>query len=783
MNRQMWPWGLFRPDPVVRQRASLQDWIQRLLIGLACLWLLLGVVLPLLELLARATRVELPVAIEMPSAQEMTADPFRGEIAVAGYTLLLMAEGDYGQIYLNNQAVASDGYLSSPDLEIWFSRETLQKVIVRGLPPGRYVQTRQGIRPIVIEPAPASSTETPRWMVDGRTMPPDTRTLVVNRFIGLANFMQYFGIRGLTQGQLLAAMGAILSAIGLAVAPLFWSGWKMVHLGRAITALILLLLLLQAGWGAHRIYVHSGYSNLAQSAWNSLAVGLATTLIAVTLAFVYAYGMTRTCMRGKTVFRVIAMLPLFAPTMLFGLSLVYLFGNQGLITTGFFGYLGWLAWDINLYGFTGIVLAEVAFTFPPAMMILSVALTHTDARLYEAAASLGAGPLRTFFTVTLPGVKYGLLSAIFVCFTLSFTDFGAPKVVGGHFNVLAVDIYKQVVGQQNFGMGATVSIILLAPTLLAFIADRMVQRRSHAALTARSVPLIPAPTPGRDVLFTIFCSLIALMILAMLFTAGMGSLIKIWPYALSHPELYPERWTLAHYTFRDVGGGGYQAFWTSMRMAAYTALFGALITFVSAWLIEKTKGAQRLRQSAYLLSIAPLALPGLVIGIAYVFFFNQLTLGIPFTGLKMANPFLFLYGTMALLVISNIIHFYTVSFLTATTALRQLDKEFEVVSESMGAPFYRIFFKVTVPVCFPAIVEIAAYYFVSATATVSAVIFLYSSRLPLASVAVVNMDDAGDTAAAAAMCMLIVLANILVRSAAEGIGWLFARKTQAWRRA
>jgi len=230
-----------------------------------------------------------------------------------------------------------------------------------------------------------------------------------------------------------------------------------------------------------------------------------------------------------------------------------------------------------------------------------------------------------------------------------------------------------------------------------------------------------------------------------------------------------------------VGGGGYDAFRNSMRMAAYTALFGTIITFVSAYLIEKTKGADRLRQGAYLLSIIPLALPGLVIGIAYVFFFNKPFFAIPFTGIQAANPFQFIYGTLAILVLSNIIHFYTVAFLTATTALRQLDKEFEVVSESMGVPFYRTFFKVTVPICFPAILEIAAYYFVSATATVSAVIFLYSSRLPLASVAVVNMDDAGDTAAAAAMCMLIVLANIFVRSLAEGAGRMFTRKTQVWR--
>jgi iron(III) transport system permease protein len=164
-----------------------------------------------------------------------------------------------------------------------------------------------------------------------------------------------------------------------------------------------------------------------------------------------------------------------------------------------------------------------------------------------------------------------------------------------------------------------------------------------------------------------------------------------------------------------------------------------------------------------------------------VFFFNKPTFSLPFIDLQIANPFTFIYGTMAILVLSNIVHFYTVSFLTATTALRQLDKEFEIVSESMAVPFYRTFFRVTVPVCFPAIVEIAAYFFVSAMATVSAVIFLYNSHLPLASVAVVNMDDAGDTAAAAAMCMLIVVVNILVRLGAEGICWLFAGKTRQWR--
>ncbi len=514
-------------------------------------------------------------------------------------------------------------------------------------------------------------------------------------------------------------------------------------------------------------------ASLYHSVYNSMYVSVMTTLVAVVLAFVYAYAITRTRIVGKPFFRLVAMLPLYAPTMLYGLSLVYLFGNKGMITTGFFGHLPWLAFDIGLYGPVGIIMAEIVFAFPAAFMILMVSLLNTDARLYEAALSLGAGRLRVFMTVTLPGVKFGLMSAIFVCFTLCFTDFGAPKIVGGNYNVLAVDIYKQVIGQQNFGMGATISIILLVPALISFIADRLIQRRQVVAMTARSVPYTPKKKLGLDTLMFSVCALIAGFILAMLLAAGFGSIVKMWPYNFAIG--------LWHYTFADVGGGGYAAFWNSVRMATYTAVVGTVVTFVSAYLIEKTRRVFLLRQAAYLLSIIPLALPGLVIGISYIFFFNRPSFDVPLLGTSIPNPFNFLYGTIWIMVLSNIIHFYTVSFLTSTSALRQLDKEFETVSESMSVPFTATFFRVTVPVCLPAIIEVAMFYFVSAMATVSAVIFLYSADTAVASVAVVNMDDAGDQAPAAAMCMLIVVTNILVRSLSEVLNSVLARSTQAWR--
>lgn len=507
---------------------------------------------------------------------------------------------------------------------------------------------------------------------------------------------------------------------------------------------------------------------LSRSIGNSLAVALATTLISVPLGFAFAWSLTRTCMPGKGIFKSIAMMPLFAPTLLNGIALIYLFGRKGLITKGFFGLLPGIS--LPLYGPVGIIVSEVIYTFPQAMLILSIALAITDARLYEAATSMGAGRMRIFFTVTLPGIKYGLVSAFFVCFILAFTDFGAPKVVGGNFNILATDIYKQVIGQQNFVMGAVVSVVLLIPTVIAFIVDRIVQQKQVAMIAAKSVPLVNRPDTLRDYAALGFCSMIASAILAFYATALFASLVKVWPYQL----------TLGfwHYQFSGMGGGGYAAFFNSIRMSFYSAVLGTSVTFVTAYLVEKIRVMAPVRQGVYFLSILPLALPGLVIGLSYIFFFNAR--GWTVMGAFFPNPFNFLYATMGILVLSNIVHFYTVGFLTASTALKQMDIEFEQVSDSMGVPFYKTFFRVTLPVSLPAILEVGSYYFVNSMATVSAVIFLYSADIPLASVAIANMDDAGDIAPACAMSMLVVFTNIIVRLAYVLGTKKIKERTQAW---
>ena len=545
---------------------------------------------------------------------------------------------------------------------------------------------------------------------------------------------------------------------------LMGGGLLVLALYLAVTLLVpLVIMLAKSAQDSEGAYV--GLANFVQyfsnpalsgAIGNSLWVSALATLIVIALAFGYAYALTRSCIPFKGFFRLVAMAPLLAPSLLSAIALIYLFGNQGALK-------GWLFGE-SIYGPIGIVMGSVFWTFPHALIILITALSTADARLYEASESLGASRWRTFTTVTLPGARYGLISAIFVVFTLVITDFGVPKVIGGQFNMLATDIYKQVVGQQNFQMGAVVSLILLLPAVLAFFVERWAQTRQSSAVSSRAVPYQPKPRRARDLALLGLVGVVALLILGILGMAASASLAKLWPYNLSL--------TLSHYDFSNADGSTWASYGNSIRMALYTALFGSLIVFAGAYLVEKARVAKSLRTATHMLALIPMAVPGMVLGLAYIFFFNA-----------PGNPLNFVYGSMTILVLATIAHFYTVSHLTALTALKQLDPEFESVSASLKTPFYRTFWRVTTPMCLPAILDIAIYFFINAMTTVSAVVFLYAPHTTLASVAVLNMDDAGDTAPAAAMAMLIVYTSAGVRLLhAWASRWLL-RHTQAWRRA
>nr|WP_315430110.1 putative 2-aminoethylphosphonate ABC transporter permease subunit [uncultured Albidiferax sp.] len=496
---------------------------------------------------------------------------------------------------------------------------------------------------------------------------------------------------------------------------------------------------------------------LLQSLWHSVWVSVLVTLIVLPLAFTFAYAITRSCMPFKGLLRTITLLPLLAPSLLSAISLIYWFGNQG-VAKEFWRSLGF----DGIYGPSGIVLAECFAVFPHVLMVLVSALTLADARLYEAADALGTSTWRKFYTITLPGAKYGLISAALISLTLVVTDFGIPKVVGGNFNVLATDVFKLVIGQQDFQRGAVVALLLLTPAVLTFVVDYFVQRKQTAMLSARAVPLVPKPALAFDAAMMLFCCSICALMLAVFCMAVFASFATLWPYNLAP--------SLVHYVSGLVDAELGEAFANSLKLAAGTAVIGPLVVFVGAYLLEKTRGLDWSRPLIRLMAMLPMAVPGLVLGLGYIFFFNA-----------PQNPLNFLYQTGGLLVLCTIVHFYTTGHLTMLTALKALDAEFESVSGSLKVPFYVTFFRVTLPICLPTLLDVSRYFFINAVTTISAVVFLYSPDTKLASVAILNLDEAGDTGPAAAMAVLIAGASLLVTLLYLALGKLVEKRTQAWR--
>jgi len=489
-------------------------------------------------------------------------------------------------------------------------------------------------------------------------------------------------------GLVLGLLGVLLIAIALPVGALlgrsFWSADGQF-----------------SGLAQYMAYART--PGVAQSLFNSLWLSATSSTLCVALAYGYAYGVVRSRMPLAAWFRAIALVPLLAPSLLMAISLIYLFGAQGLLKS-------WL-WGGSAYGPFGIILGSVLWTFPHALMILCTTLASGDARLYEAAATLGAGRWRSFCQVTLPSSRYGLLIAWIVVFVLVVTDFGVPKVIGGNTPMLATDIYKQVIGQHNLSMGAVVAMLLLVPAGLAFAAERHLRARQAATMAVRAIPLVPQASALRDRAALLYCSTVAMALLAVMGTAMLASLVTFWPYNLSLG--------FKHYQFDMMDGGGWASYGNSLAMAAATAVVGALLSFLSAYLVAKPTGWARARQWLHAVATLPMAVPGLALGLGYILFFNAAS-----------NPLHFLYGSLGILVLCSVAHFFSVAHITQLTALQQLDAEYERVADSMGVPFWTLLWRVHLPVCLPAVMQVAGYFFVNAMTTVSAVVFLYAPENP-----------------------------------------------------
>ncbi|WP_113912868.1 ABC transporter permease subunit [Roseovarius dicentrarchi] len=475
---------------------------------------------------------------------------------------------------------------------------------------------------------------------------------------------------------------------------------------------------------------------------NSLGMAGLSAIGAVTLSYFYAYALQRTNVVLKSVLRMVVMAPLFAPSLIQAQGLIFLLGRNGVFNR-------FLGFELDIYGFWGVTIANTLYTFPYAFLILSAALAVADARLYEGAIVMGAKPWKIFRTVTLPSTRYGIAAAVFVAFSLSITDFGNAIVIGGDFSVLATEIYNKVIGQAQFHLGAVIGVVLLVPAALSKLIVGYISKRQHSQVTDKSVALDVRPNLRRDLAYGIYATLIAILFLSIPLIVFFASLVKLWPYNMTL--------TLEHYAF-DVQNGT-EPLWNSIGVALATATLGVVAVFSAS--IVTMKFRTPLSGPISFLSTLPASIPGMVLGLGYVLAFNSL-----------ANPLNFLYGTFPLIVLLYIYYNHAQGFLITTTSLKQVSATFDEASTMLGAGALRTLFKVTLPLLWPTLLGVGVFFFMRAMVSLSAVIFLITPQTQVAAVSVLQLADRGATnqAAAFSVCiMAIVMAMLLI---VRGILWL-----------
>jgi iron(III) transport system permease protein len=459
---------------------------------------------------------------------------------------------------------------------------------------------------------------------------------------------------------------------------------------------------------------------------SSLAAGTGT-VISMTVAYLFALCAVRTNARFREAFSVFVTLPMLIPSISHGMGLVILLGANGIFTR-------LLGLTHSLYGFPGIVMGSVLYAFPVAFLMLADILKYEDGSAYEAAAVLGIPRFRQFLSITFPYLRKPLISAIFATFTLIFTDYGVPLMIGGRFITLPVLMYQEVIGLLNFSRGSVIGSFLLIPAVVAFIFDTLSRDRGGQSFVVQKKA--KGEHKVRDWIAFAWCVLICALIALPIMMFGFLTFIAGYPRDLS--------FSLANITkTMNIGAGRYLA--NSLIIALGVSLLGTALSYLIAYCTARTPGKSS--RILHLVSITSLAIPGLVLGLSYVLFFKGS----------------FIYGTLAMLILVNTTHFLASPYLMAYNSLGKLNKNLENVGRTLGIGRFHIVKDVIIPQTGMTILEMMSYFFVNSMMTISAVSFLHTVRNKPVSLMITQFEAQLFLEAAAFVSFLILACNFFVK--------------------
>lgn len=462
---------------------------------------------------------------------------------------------------------------------------------------------------------------------------------------------------------------------------------------------------------------------------NSLVSTTISTVITIALAYTMAMSVERSKIKFKSIFSIIFVLPMLVPSISNGMGLTILFGNNGILTK-FFHLQG------NIYGLKGVVMGSVLYAFPVAFLMLSDVIKYEDASPYEAAQVLGLSKIRQFTAITFPYLRKPLISVVFSTFTLIVTDYGVPLMVGGKYTTIPVVMYQEVIGQLNFGKGSVYGSLLLLPAIVAFVVDLLNRDRGNAAFVVKKYQ--PSNSKIKKLVAYIMCGACSVYTLLPIVSFVLLS------FSVDYPDNIAVTFRNIQKTF-DLKAGDYLL--NSVLIAVIVAVVGVVIAFMTAYLSARMKS--KVSKFLHLSSMTSAAIPGVVLGLAYVLTFKSVPI----------------YGTLIILVMVNLVHFIASPYLMIYNSLSKINDNLEAVAHTLGISRGHMIKDVLVPVCKYTIFEMLSYFFVNCMVTISAVSFLANTANKPVALMINQFEAQMQLESAAVVSLMILIINLFVKGA------------------
>ena len=461
----------------------------------------------------------------------------------------------------------------------------------------------------------------------------------------------------------------------------------------------------------------------------TLCVGAVATAISVSLAGALSWAVARTTIRHKTVLNTLLSVPMLIPSISHGMGMIIILGKNGWLSRI-------LGLEAGVYGFWGIVIGSVMYSFPVAYLMLYDVIRYEDGTPYEAAEVMGLTAKDKFFAITLPYLRKPLISVIFATFTMIITDYGVPLIVGGKYLTLPVMMYQDVIGMLEFGKGAVIGVILLVPVFITCILDMTNRDKGNAAFVGKPYRIRDGKV--RKIVAWVLCGLVILAVFLPIGSFAVLGFVKKYPIDMS--------FSLKNIR-QAVDMKALEYLKNSLLIAFVVSSVGTVFATLNAYMTARNK--TKLSYVLHLMSITSLAIPGLVLGLSYVMFFKS-------------TP---IYGTFAILFLVNMMHFFSSPYLMAYNTFGKLNENLEDVGSTMGIGKFKIIQDVILPLSVGTMAEMFSYFFVNCMMTISAVSFLANITTKPVALMITTFEGQMQLECAAFVSVLILGVNVLMKCA------------------